>query len=114
MANRRNLVVIALASVLVGALAGIGSLQYAQVIAFGAMNPNVADESFPNPRVSLFKLRWGYTGIVKTPVETAAPQEQVRGGAPDIVVPKKGCEGLKGQRLTKCNAGTIPANETNR
>lgn len=114
MANRRNLVVIALASVLVGALAGIGTLQYAQVIAFGAMNPNVAAESVPNPRVSLFKLKWGYTGIVKTPVEPAEPVEQVRGAAPDIVTPKKGCEGLSGQRLTKCNAGTIPANETNR
>lgn len=114
MANRRNLVVIALASVLVGALAGIGTLQYAQVIAFGAMNPNTADESLPNPRVSPFRLKWGYTGLVKTPVKTAEPKEQMRGAAPDVVVPKKGCEGLTGQRLTKCNAGTIPANDTNR
>ena len=114
MANRRNLVVIALASVLVGAVASIGTLQYAQIIAFGAMDPNTANESFPNPRVSLFKLKWGYTGLVKTPVKTAEPKEQVRGAAPDIVTPKKGCEGLTGQRLTKCNAGTIPTNETDR
>lgn len=114
MKNRRNLVVIALASVLVGALAGIGTLQYAQVIAFGAMDPNVADESFPNPRVSPFRLKWGYTGLVKTPVTPAEPREQVRGAAPDIVTPKKGCERLTGQRLTKCNSGTIPTNETNR
>lgn len=78
MANRRNLVVIALASVLVGALAGIGTLQYAQIIAFGGMDPNTANESFPNPRVSSFKLRWGYTGLVKTPVEPAEPAAQVQ------------------------------------
>lgn len=114
MANQRNLLVIALASILVGAVAGIGALQYAEIVAFGAANPNVANESVLNSRTSRVRIHSFWNILRQTPVEQAEPEVPNYGAAPDVPKAESGCEGLSGQRLTKCNAGDKVINETAR
>jgi len=114
MANRRNLLVIALASVLVGMVAGVGVLQYAEVVAFGGADPNVANESVLNSRISRVRIHSFWNILRRTPVERADPEDQNYGAAPNLPEAQPGCEGLTGQRLTKCNAGTKVMNETAR
>jgi hypothetical protein len=99
-------------SILIGAFAGIGALQYAEVVAYTGVDPNTAAESTANPRqVNYYRswhsiqrnLRLGVPAEMPEPRSTEG-SENLRGAASNIVVPEPGCEGTSGQRLTKCNA----------
>ncbi len=79
MVYNRNLMVIALCGLLVSVLAGIGTMQYAQVIAFSGMDPNTAQEqpgiakqarTCLNPRSIMENL---FSGLTK---QRACPEAQ--------------------------------------
>lgn len=80
MVHNRNLVVIALLSALIGAVAGIGALQYAQVIAMSGADPTAAKEivlekrspTCVNPRSILLNLFNG------TPTARPCPSVKAR------------------------------------
>lgn len=112
MAYRKHVVVIALASALVGAMAGIGALQYAQVIVMGGMDPNVAQEvtlrkqtrTCVNPRSIMMNLFSGLSAARPCPVVNTTPAENSLRGAPTVVEPEAGCaETDNARRRAKCN-----------
>lgn len=127
MVYSRNTIVIALCAVLVGALASIGTMQYAQVIAYSGMNPNTA-QSEPgiekraptcvNPRSIMENLFSGFTKqrpcpVVQEQKPATAPQMH---GAPTVIEPvNENCaQTTNARRRAACNAGTRLINETNR
>lgn len=112
MEHRRNLLIIALAGIVVGTFASIGSLQYAQIVSFIGADPNVAQESDLNARTSRVRIHSFWNSLRRTPVERSADDEQTRGAATALPTVQPGCEGTTGQRLTKCNAGMKVMNET--
>ncbi len=114
MENRRNIIVIAIASVVVGLCAGVGSLQYAELVSDSGANPNVAKESMLNMRTARVRIHSFWNTIRGTPVERATTTDQTHGAAKDLPMAEPGCEGTTGQRLTKCNAGMKVLNETGR
>jgi len=114
MVHNRNLVVIALASILVGAVAGIGALQYAQIVSMSGMNPSAAKEvtlekkapTCVNPRSIMLNLITGKS--IQRPCPTvdtsAVPAENQMHGAPSVVEPEKGCAATDNtRRRIKCN-----------
>ncbi|MFH0851425.1 MAG: hypothetical protein V1876_01620 [Candidatus Peregrinibacteria bacterium] len=126
MVYNRNLLVVALCGVLVGVLASIGTMQYAQVIAYGGMNPNTAqtgpgiEKQAPtcmNPRSIMQNLFSGFTKQRPCPLvqEEPAPTQEMH-GAPAIVEPvNEDCAGtLNARRRAACNEGNRLINETNR
>jgi hypothetical protein len=118
MAHSRNLVVIALVSILIGAFASIGALQYAEVVAYAGVNPNTADDAFLNPRTVTSALRWRRLGNMMRaiPVKQAESPEQTYGAAPTVVEPTSDecTQTGNAKRRAACNAGTKLINETNR
>ncbi|MDD4287767.1 MAG: hypothetical protein PHO20_03675 [Candidatus Peribacteraceae bacterium] len=127
MVYSRNLVVVALCGVLIGALASIGTMQYAQVIAYSGVNPNTAQtepgiekqvKSCVNPRSIMQNL---FSGLSKQrPCPTVSGQEtqdtEEMHGAPTVVEPiNEDCaKTANARRRAACNAGTRLTNETNR
>lgn len=114
MVYSRNLIVIALIGVLVGVLASIGTLQYAQVIAFSGMNPNAAQQeqgiskqvrSCVNPRSIMESL---FSGLSK---QRPCPDVQEEGtiqemhGAPTVIEPEdEECAAITNpKRRAACN-----------
>gem|GEM_PF-2164040 len=113
MVHNRNLVVIALASVLIGALASIGTLQYAQIVSMSGMNPSAAKEvslekkapTCVNPRSIMLNLVTGKSIQRPCPtVDTSTPDSDQTHGAPSVVEPEKGCDATANtRRRIKCN-----------
>ncbi|MDO8468469.1 MAG: hypothetical protein Q7S29_01805 [Candidatus Peribacter sp.] len=128
MVYNRNLVVVALCGLLVGAVASIGAMQYAQVVAYSGMNPNTAQtapgiekqvRTCVNPRSIMENLFSGLTKQRPCPVvqkEQKQETTQEMHGAPTIVEPaSEDCAGTaNARRRAACNAGTRLMNETNR
>ncbi|MDD5040792.1 MAG: hypothetical protein PHX87_06345 [Candidatus Peribacteraceae bacterium] len=127
MVYNRNLLVVALCGVLVSVIAGIGAMQYAQVIAFSGMNPNTAqtepgiekqERTCVNPRSIMENLFSGFTKQRPCPVvQEQKPQAaQEMHAAPPVVEPvSEDCaETTNARRRAACNAGTRLINETNR
>lgn len=129
MVYNRNLIVVALCGLLVGAVASIGAMQYAQVIAFSGVNPNTAQtepgiekqvRTCINPRSIMLNLFSGQNKQRPCPVVQNEQQQQdtaqVMHGAPTIVDPvNEDCaETNNARRRAACNAGTRLINETNR
>jgi len=112
MANRRNLIIVAVTAVVVSLCAGVGSLQYAQLVSDSGVNPNTAKESTRNVRTARTRIHSFWNTLRGTPVERATTQDQTDGSAKDLPTAEPGCEGTTGQRLTKCNAGMKVLNET--
>jgi len=55
MAKRTHVLVVALASVLAGALVSTGVLQLADVVAYSAMNPSAAEEVTSGRKVNYYR-----------------------------------------------------------
>lgn len=126
MTYSRNLTVIALCGVLVSALASIGILQYAQIVSFGAMDPNTAQNgpgiekrasTCINPRSIMQNL---FSGISKQRPCPSVEEEEQAGveemhAAPPVNEPINAeCAGTtNARRRAACNAGTRIMNETN-
>lgn len=114
MANRRNLIIVAVTAAVVSLCAGVGSLQYAQLVSDSGMDPNIAKESVRNARTTRSRIHSFWNTLRGTPVDRTTNVESTHGTAKDLAPAKPGCEGLTGQRLTKCNGGTKVMNETAR
>ncbi|ALM09666.1 MAG TPA: hypothetical protein DEB30_00750 [Candidatus Peribacter riflensis] len=124
MVYSRNLVVVSLLSVLVGALAGIGTMQYAQVMAYGGVDPNAAKNltikkqvrTCINPRSIVQNLFWGTSKERPCPVVKSAETDPVLHGAPTVVEPVSDDCAQTGnaRRRAACNSGEDLTNETNR
>jgi len=127
MVYNRNLVVVALCGLLVSALASIGAMQYAQVVAYSGVNPNTAQtepgvekqvRTCVNPRSIMLNLFSGQNKQRPCPVvqEQEESTTQVMHGAPTVVEPaNEDCAGTaNARRRAACNAGTRIINETNR
>lgn len=127
MVYSRNLLVVALCGVLVGALASIGTMQYAQVVAFSGANPNAAQEQTGiekisptciNPRSIMFNLFTGLSKQRPCPAVSEDEPETEQGlhGAPVIIEPVRDecAQTTNARRRAACNAGLRLINETNR
>jgi hypothetical protein len=113
MKNRRNLIVVAIATAVVGLCAGVGSLQYdAQLVSDSGVHPNIAKEGTRNVRTARTRIHSFWNTLRGTPVERATTNDQTHSSAKDLPTAEPGCEGTTGQRLTKCNAGMKVLNET--
>lgn len=128
MVYSRNLVVVALCGVLVGVLASIGTMQYAQVIAYGGVNPNTAQTepgiekqapSCINPRSIMQNLFSGFSKQRPCPLvseENAQNATEEMHGAPTVVEPtsEECAKTTNARRRAVCNSGNSLTNETNR
>ncbi|MDD5026220.1 MAG: hypothetical protein PHH13_02465 [Candidatus Peribacteraceae bacterium] len=104
MANRDNhLVVTALAGLIMGALLGAGTVQYAQVVAFSGVNPNTAATS-DSARAGLSTRQRSYIDeypLVPRYVNgTTQTTEQSHAAAWEGVPAH--CQELTGRRLINC------------
>lgn len=127
MTYSKNLVVVSLLGVLVGTLASIGTLQYAQVVAFSGMNPNAvqAEEGIQkqsptcvNPRSIMENLFSGLSKQRPCPSvnrQASAPAPAMH-GAPSVIDPanEECAKTANPRRRAACNEGKRLTNETNR
>ncbi|OIO53894.1 hypothetical protein AUJ46_04090 [Candidatus Peregrinibacteria bacterium CG1_02_54_53] len=124
MTYSRNTAVVALCGLLVGALASIGTAQYAQVVAFSGANPNAMQQergitkkapSCVNPRSIMQNLFSGFSKQRPCPV-VKEEAEDVLHGAPTLIEPlNEDCAQTENaRRRAACNAGLRLTNETNR
>lgn len=125
MVYSRNLVVVALCGVLVGVLASIGTMQYAQVIAYGGVNPNTAQTepgiekqapSCINPRSIMQNLFSGLSKQRPCPTVSEQKTQDTTGmhGAPTVVEPtsEECAKTTNARRRAACNSGNGLTNET--
>lgn len=104
MANRDNhLVVTALAGLVMGALLGAGTVQYAQVVAFGGVDPNAAATS-EDARAGLLTRQRStideYLRVPRYATDTAQTDQSDHGAAWEGV--PEYCQELTGRRLIHC------------
>jgi len=113
MVYHRNLIVIALCGLLVGVLATIGTMQYAQVIAYSGMDPNTVREqpgitrqarTCLNSRSIMENLFSGLTKQRPCPEVQEAPAQEMH-AAPTVVEPEsEDCTGItNAKRRAACN-----------
>jgi len=116
MVNRRHLAIVAAGAVLLVAAAGISSLQYAELVSDSGVHPNIAQESFRNARRSRIRIHSLDSILRRVPVNrsSASSEETTYGSATELPQAARGCRGMTGQRLTRCNAGVDTTNETAR
>ncbi|MDO8468467.1 MAG: hypothetical protein Q7S29_01795 [Candidatus Peribacter sp.] len=116
MINRRHLAIVAAAAVLVVVAAGISSLQYAELVSDSGVDPNIAQESVRNARRSRIRIHSLDSILRRVTVNRGATssEEATYGSAKELPQAERGCRGLTGQRLTRCNAGVKITNETAR
>ncbi|MDD5103580.1 MAG: hypothetical protein PHX93_04225 [Candidatus Peribacteraceae bacterium] len=126
MVYSRNLLVVALCGVLVGAIASIGTMQYAQIVAFSGVNPNTAQtepgiqKQSPtciNPRSIMQNLFSGFTKQRPCPLvqEEPTPAQEMHGAAAIVEPASEDCaETANARRRAACNEGKSLTNETSR